>query len=138
MYSRGVEELTLPDHVRLTRQREAVLRAVAGRRGGFTAIELHDRARGEEPRLGLATTYRTLELLREAGSIRPLAGREPRTYVRCHPGHHHHLVCVSCGDVEDTELCAAPSKAELVKRHGFSAETHELDIYGTCARCSAE
>jgi Fur family transcriptional regulator, ferric uptake regulator len=133
-----VRELDLPQNTRTTRQRRALLDAVAGSRGGFTAIELHDRARRTEPRLGLATTYRTLELLREAGSIRPLAGREPRTYVRCHPGHHHHLVCLSCGDVEETELCAAPSEAELARRHGFAAATHELDIYGTCARCSAE
>jgi Fur family ferric uptake transcriptional regulator len=112
-----------------------LLETIAHWRGAFTALDLHARARRTEPRLGIATTYRTLELLRRAGSIRTLAGQEPRTYVRCHPGHHHHLVCVSCGDVEETELCAAPSDAELSRRHGFAAETHELDIYGTCARC---
>ncbi|HEY3207057.1 MAG TPA: transcriptional repressor [Gaiellaceae bacterium] len=129
--------LSLPDRVRLTPQRRALLETVARWRGAFTALELHDRARRAEPRPGLATTYRTIELLRETGSIRPLAGQEPKTYVRCHPGHHHHLVCVSCGAVEETELCAAPSAAELARRHGFAAETHELDIYGTCAACTS-
>lgn len=127
----------LPEHVRLTAQRRALLAVVNRRRGTFTALELHEQARRSEPRLGLATTYRTVELLREAGSIRPLAGAEPRAYVRCHPGHHHHLVCVACGGVEETELCGAPSEAELAKRHGFAPEAHELDIYGTCARCNA-
>jgi Fur family transcriptional regulator, ferric uptake regulator len=129
--------LELPAGVRMTAQRRALLETVESWDGSFTALELHDRAREREPSLGIATTYRTVELLRAAGSLRPLAGQEQRAYVRCHPGHHHHLVCVSCGSVEETELCAAPSQAELTRRHGFAAKSHELDIYGTCARCRA-
>jgi Fur family ferric uptake transcriptional regulator len=125
----------LPDRVRMTSQRRALLDAIANASGGFTALELHARARRAEPRLGLATTYRTLELLHSSGAIRTLAGSEPRTYVRCHAEHHHHLVCVSCGNVEDTELCGAPSAAELRERHGFAPSRHELEIYGTCAGC---
>ncbi len=129
--------LELPAGVRATAPRRALLATVEQWDGSFTALELHEGAKKREPSLGIATTYRTLELLRDSGSIRALAGREPRTYVRCHPGHHHHLVCVSCGRVEDTELCAAPSEAELARHHGFRAESHELDIYGTCANCRA-
>jgi Fur family transcriptional regulator, ferric uptake regulator len=131
------EQLALPAGVRLTAQRRALLDTIDQWDGSFTALELHERTRRREPSLGIATTYRTLELLRAAGSIRALAGQEQRTYVRCHPGHHHHLVCVECGSVEETELCAAPSQAELSRRHGFAAASHELDIYGTCARCRA-
>jgi Fur family ferric uptake transcriptional regulator len=127
--------IELPTGIRSTAQRRALLDAIAQWRGAFTALELFERTRETEPNLGLATTYRTVELLKESGAIRALAGREPRTYVRCHTGHHHHLVCVTCGSVEDTELCAAPSNDELVARHGFAAEKHELDIYGTCASC---
>ena len=101
-YARRVAgELTLPDGVRSTTQRLAVLRAVTESSGSFTVAELHDRA-----------------------------------YVRCRPEHHHHLVCTSCGGVEETELCAAPSDSELQRRHGFRPAAHELDIYGTCRRCA--
>lgn len=133
---RMAEELTLPDGVRATSQRRAVLRAVGESPGSFTVAELHDRARRIEPGLGLATTYRTLELLRSNGGVHPLLGEGRPTYVRCRPEHHHHLVCTSCGAVEETELCAAPSEAELQRRHGFRAAAHELDIYGTCRRCA--
>jgi Fur family transcriptional regulator, ferric uptake regulator len=122
--------------IRATRQRKILGETVESWQGAFTVAELHERARVQEPGLGLATTYRTVELLREAGTIRPLAGSEPRLYVHCHPGHHHHLVCVSCGDVEETELCGAPSEQLLAKRYGFAAASHELEIYGTCARCT--
>ena len=128
-------ELHLPDGVRETSQRRAVLRAVGEARGSFTVAELHDRARRHEPRLGLATTYRTIELLRASGGVHPLLGEGRHTYVRCRPEHHHHLVCTRCGDVEETDLCAAPSETELRRRHGFTAAAHELDIYGTCRRC---
>jgi Fur family ferric uptake transcriptional regulator len=114
-----------------------VLDAIAARQEAFTVVELYDAARGTEPRLGLATVYRTVELLRRAGSLRPLPGGERPAYVRCRPGHHHHLVCLTCGGVEETELCAAPPVAEVKRRHGFAAEAHEVDIYGTCARCAA-
>ena len=136
-YRRAVAgELTLPDGVRATAQRRAVLRAVGESPGSFTVAELHDRARRIEPGLGLATTYRTLELLRSNGGVHPLLGEGRPTYVRCRPEHHHHLVCTSCGAVEETELCAAPSEAELQRRHGFRPAAHELDIYGTCRRCT--
>lgn len=131
-----MSELSLPAGVRTTAQRRAVLHAVEETRGSFTVAELHERARRLEPRLGLATTYRTLELLRSAGRLHPLLGEGRSAYVRCRPEHHHHLVCTSCGGVEETELCAAPSETELRKRHGFTAAAHELDIYGTCRSCT--
>ena len=129
-------ELTLPKDVRITPQRRAVLDAVAAQPGSFTVVQVYDRARRREPSIGLATVYRTVELLRSTGSIRPLAGAGEGAYVRCHPGHHHHLVCLSCGAIEETELCGAPSPATLARRHGFTAESHELDVYGTCQRCA--
>jgi Fur family ferric uptake transcriptional regulator len=106
-------------------------------RGSFTVAELHARAREVQPRLGLATTYRTVELLRREGAVRPLLSEGTHAYVRCSPQHHHHLVCTSCGGVEETELCAAPAEAELRRLHGFRPTAHDLDIYGTCKRCAA-
>ena len=130
---RGLE---LPAHARLTTQRRAVLDAIAAHEGAFTALEVFQKARRKVPTLGLATTYRTIELLRQTGSARRITVRGVPLYVRCGPEHHHHLVCLVCGRVEDTELCAAPSTSELRRRHGFSAEAHEVDIYGTCRRCA--
>jgi Fur family ferric uptake transcriptional regulator len=128
--------LSLPSRVRLTTQRRALLDLIADREGSFTAVELFQEARRREPKLGLATVYRTVELLRRTGCVRPLVGNARPGYVRCEPGHHHHLVCLNCGAVEETELCGAPSSAQLRRRYGFHAEAHELDIYGTCARCA--
>jgi Fur family transcriptional regulator, ferric uptake regulator len=128
--------LALPSLTRLTPQRRALLDLIAEHEGSFTAIELFQEARRRRPKLGLATVYRTVELLRRTGSVRPLAGDARPAYVRCEPGHHHHLICLVCGAVEETELCGAPSAGELRRRYGFHAEGHELDVYGTCGRCA--
>jgi Fur family ferric uptake transcriptional regulator len=128
--------LALPGHTRLTPQRRALLDLIAERDGSFTAVGLFQEARRHNPELGLATVYRTVDLLRRTGSVRSLAGDARPAYVRCDPGHHHHLICLTCGAVEETELCGAPSPAELRRRYGFRAEGHELDVYGTCVRCS--
>jgi Fur family transcriptional regulator, ferric uptake regulator len=133
---RSYRGLTLPARARLTPQRRAVLDAIEDFEGRFTALELFERARRSSPRLGLATTYRTLELLKSTGSLHALSVGGSPAYVRCSPEHHHHLVCLSCGSVEDTDLCATPSQRSLSRRHGFRAESHELEIYGTCRRCS--
>ena len=127
--------LVLPARARLTPQRRAVLDAIEASSGRFTAVELFQDARRSSPRLGLATTYRTLELLRRTGSLHALSGEGRPAYVRCSPKHHHHLVCLMCGSVEDTELCATPSQSALTRKHGFRAESHELEIYGTCKDC---
>ncbi len=129
--------LPLPAAARLTPQRRVVVDAVAATDGAFTVPELYDRARMAEPRIGLATVYRTLELLRRSGAVRRLAGEGRPAYVRCSPGHHHHLVCLACGSVEETDVCAAPPDAELKQRYGFAAVGHEVDFYGTCRRCAA-
>jgi Fur family ferric uptake transcriptional regulator len=130
------EPLRLPPRARVTPQRRAVIDTLDGWEGSFTVVDLYDRARQAYPALALATTYRTVDLLRRAGSVRPLPGTGRPTYVRCHSGHHHHLICLSCGRVEETEICAAPAPAELERRYGFRESSHEVDIYGTCAQCS--
>jgi Fur family ferric uptake transcriptional regulator len=112
----------------MTAPRRAILEAVECHGGAFTVEDIQRAAQ-----TSLATTYRTIELLRRSGAVHPLPGA---LYVHCGPRHHHHLVCTVCGGVEDTELCAAPPDEELRRRHGFRAATHELEIYGTCRRCA--
>lgn len=133
--ARDYKGLQLPDRVRLTPQRKALLDAIAEWKGSFTVSDLFERARKRSPHLGVATTYRTVDLLRQSGSVRALAGDQVAAYVRCGPEHHHHLVCLTCGAVEDTDECPLPTAAELERRYGFAPQSHELEIYGTCRRC---
>lgn len=117
---------------RNTRQRRLLAELVASRQHAFTAEGLWSAARASAP-ISLATVYRTLALLEVDELVRRLdRGR----FIACGPGHHHHLVCVTCGAVEETELCAAPPVAEVRRRHGFVVQRHDADLYGVCERCA--
>jgi Fur family transcriptional regulator, ferric uptake regulator len=117
---------------RNTRQRRLLSELVGSRHHAFTAEELWADARASAP-VSLATVYRTLALLEREERVRRLdRGR----FIACEPGHHHHLVCVSCGSVEETELCAAPPVTEVRERHGFVVQRHDADLYGVCERCA--
>ena len=118
---------------RNTRQRSLLAELVKSRRSAFTAEELWAAAREESSPVSLATVYRTLGLLEAEELVRRLdRGR----FIACEPGHHHHLVCVECGGVQETELCAAPPVREVQRLHGFVVQRHDADLYGVCERCA--
>ena len=116
-----------------TRQRRLLSGLVESRQHAFSAEELWSAARDAGSPVSVATVYRTLALLESDGRVRRLdRGR----FIACEPGHHHHLVCVSCGAVEETELCTAPPAKEVRRRHGFVVQHHEADLYGVCGKCA--
>ena len=123
--------------VRPTRQRVRVLTELMGERDDVTAQELHDRLRAGGERLGLATVYRTLGLLAEAGVIDSLSHRPGELCYRwCGQGHHHHLVCSSCHrvvELADREL--DPWLERISRAHGFVTTGHRLEVSGLCAAC---
>jgi len=98
------------------------------------------------PHLPQSTTYRNLGVLEQAGVVRRVVGTDEFSRYELAEeltGHHHHLVCVSCGAVEDFE---PPSRLErsldavidsVAEDTDFRAESHRLDLLGTCATCRA-
>ena len=123
--------------VRPTRQRVRVLTELMGERDDVTAQELHDRLRAGGEKLGLATVYRTLGLLAEAGVIDSLSHRPGELCYRwCGQGHHHHLVCSSCHRVVELADCELDPWLERISRaHGFVTTGHRLEVSGLCAAC---
>lgn len=125
--------------VRHTRQRAAVSGLLDEVEGFHSAQELHAMLRSRGDRVGLTTVYRTLQGLADAGEVdvmRPPGGEH--LYRRCSEGHHHHLVCRSCGRTVEVEGPTVESWAERVAgRHGFVNLSHTLEIFGTCPDCAA-
>jgi Fur family ferric uptake transcriptional regulator len=123
--------------LRPTRQRLAILHAVAGERRPVTAQELYSRLRVGRRSPGLATIYRTLRSLSEAGVLRTFpAGEGELAYLLCEPGHHHHLICEGCGRVVEIPSCEVEEWAGgVARRRGFVATRHQADIFGLCAAC---
>ena len=123
---------------RNTRQREAILEVILAAEGPLTVAGIRERCRQSVPRLGLATVYRTIGLLRETGSIIEvlLPGEEPH-FEPAHRGHHHHFCCRACNRVFELETCPVGIPAGSVLPGGFRVEDHHLTLYGLCASCVA-
>ena len=123
--------------VRPTQQRLALLAELMGERDDVTAQELHERLRSRGERLGLATVYRTLRLLAEAGIVDALSHHPGELCYRwCGDEHHHHLVCSDCHRVVELVDCRLDPWLERVSReHGFVATGHRLEVSGLCADC---
>src|ERR1043165_2618069 len=83
---------------RATRQRAAVAAALDEVDEFRSAQDLHDMLKHKGDSVGLTTVYRTLQSLAEAGEVDVLRTSEGESvYRRCSSGHHHHLVCRTCG-----------------------------------------
>jgi Fur family transcriptional regulator, ferric uptake regulator len=122
---------------RLTRQRRAVLGALLHADSGVTAAEVFQLARGACPDLGLATVYRTLEMLAEVGAVRRVHGDDRcEAYVPTAGGHGHTVVCSGCGRVGEFTTCdMRPVMAAAAAETGFSIDGHFLQLSGTCEEC---
>jgi len=91
-------------------------------------------------RVGLATVYRTLQLLKDNGLIAEHRfGDRCRRYEQAQTSHHDHLICLGCGAViEFQEPLIERLQEKAARRHGFSAEHHRLELYGYCRACARE
>lgn len=123
---------------RPTRQQLAVMEQLGEREDFTSAQELHAHLRDAGAKVGLATVYRTLAALAAAGEIDTLRTDEGEAvYRKCSTGHHHHLVCRSCGRTVEIEGPAVERWADKVAaEHGFAQVEHTLEVFGVCPECA--
>ena len=124
---------------RLTPQRHAVLKAIAGSHDHLTPAEICERVQEEYPHIGLATIYRVVNLLTELKLIcRVSLGGNSLSYLMRRPlEHHHHLVCSQCGRAVDfTDCDLSQIEQRLSRETGFNIQGHLLQVHGSCPECS--
>ena len=91
-----------------------------------------------------SSAYRNLDILERSGVIRRVpTGGEFAYFELAEPllDHHHHLICVTCGTVQDMALDDAVERVVddaltgVARAAGFTPLHHSLDLHGHCARC---
>ncbi|MCZ2860988.1 Fur family transcriptional regulator [Blastococcus sp. VKM Ac-2987] len=124
---------------RTTRQRSALVALLDELDGFRSAQDLHALLRQRGESVGLATVYRALQALVDDGQLDILRGNDGEaSYRRCSPVHHHHLVCRSCGrTVEVADPPVERWAARIATEHGFADVQHQVEVFGTCAACTA-
>ena len=123
--------------IRSTKQRAAVLTALAEVDDFRSTQELHDYLRRRGDAVGLTTVYRTLQALAEAGEVDVIVREDGESvYRQCSSTHHHHLVCRDCGRTVEVEGPAVERWATRVAdNNGFTDISHTLEIFGVCSAC---
>lgn len=124
---------------RATPQRLAVVAALMAQRRLITAQELHGALRRAQPHLGLATVYRTLDVLVTCALAEafPQPSHETR-YAFCSAAPHHHIVCQRCGLVAELTGRALEGLDRTVEREShFTVDDHALTLFGVCRDCRA-
>lgn len=125
---------------RNTWQRERVREALADASGFVSAQSLHAALRDENTGIGLATVYRALAGLAAQGGADQLQSPDGESLYRActSTGHHHHLICRSCGLAVEIEATEVEHWAKrTAAQHGFTEAEHVVDIFGLCATCTA-
>jgi Fur family ferric uptake transcriptional regulator len=122
---------------RNTRQKDAVRHTLGEAIGFVSAQQLHLVLKNHGSTIGLATVYRALADLAEAGEADSLQSRDGELLYRaCTTSHHHHLICRACGKTLEIEADRVEKWAdEVASAHGFTQPTHTIDIFGTCSAC---
>ncbi len=125
--------------LRLTRQRRAVLEAVAGADSSISPVQVFDAARERCPELGLTTVYRTLDVLSDIGALRRVHGPDRcETFVPARATHGHTVVCSRCGRVTEFTDCDMKAVAAAAARQtGYHITDHFLQLAGECAVCAS-
>lgn len=139
-----VKRVLRDNGLKVTNQRLLVLDAIASCPDKHvTAEEIYEMVKADYPQIGLATVYRTIQLLGELrlidrvnlddGFVRYEIGNT-QNHEQKH--HHHHLICKKCGKVisfQDDLLEELEEK--ITATTGFCVVDHEVKLYGYCTEC---
>lgn len=125
---------------KLTNQRRIILEAFLGKGvGHLSAEDLYMMVKKAHPEIGLATVYRTLDLLAELDVLQKMNFGDGRARYELNQSelhHHHHLVCLNCGLVTEFNDDLLDTLEDVVSRKsGFKIIDHDLKFFGYCKKC---
>ena len=138
---RDVEQRLHRHEVRYTRGRRSVVHALAEAAGPRSAAEIHEVVGETVP---LSSLYRTLSVLEDAEIVAPhfgVGGITRYELAEWIKGHHHHVVCLECGDVADIDVSPDVERrvdalvSEISELASFTPSSHVLEIEGRCRKC---
>ena len=131
---------------RLTVPRQAILNILNKSKEHLSAEDIYMAVHRVYPGIGLATVYRTLELLVRMGLVFKFDFGDGKSRYELSEGlnknHHHHLVCTGCGRIIDySELVDEEIKVlkriekTISKKYNFEINSHQIHFLGLCAKC---
>jgi len=123
--------------LRITPQRLEILRILSESVGHPSVEDIHAKVRAKFPTTSLATTYKTVALLKDLDEVLELGFADgSNRYDGNKPYPHPHVICTVCRKIMDPDLSMLRDMTEEVAREtGFRITTHRLDFFGLCPDC---
>jgi Fe2+ or Zn2+ uptake regulation protein len=122
---------------KVTPQRQCIFEILYANPGHSTAEAIYGIAKARMPTISLKTVYETLHSLAALGQIQQLDLGTRSTQFDPTVRHHHHLVCSSCGRIEDVNMDLGPLTLSAAEQHGFVLGHPEVIFRGLCPKCVA-
>lgn len=132
MESSRLERLCLEKGLKMTEQRRVIARVLSESEDHPDAEELHRRASAIDPRISIATVYRTVRLFEEADILERHDFGDGRARYESVPDEHHdHLIDMHSGDVIEFQSDEIERlQREVAKKLGYKLVGHRLELYG--------
>lgn len=126
---------------KLTPQRRATLEVFSENRGRHLSTEdVYLLVKEKYPEIGIATVYRTLQLLEQLGAINKMSfddgcGRYELVGNE-EDHHHHHLICLSCGGIQEVQEDLLEHLEDTIReKNCFCVVNHRVKFFGYCRKC---
>lgn len=125
--------------LKYTKQRESLLKLLYNNEEHSTPDELYEALKEMDPNqnIGIATIYRTLNLLEESGMVTSISfGSAGKKFELANKPHHDHMICKNCGKIiEFQDDTIEQRQLKIAKENGFKLTSHLMQLYGTCKDC---
>ena len=124
---------------RITAQRQAILDLINSSNRHWDADEVGRELADRGQSVGIATVYRSLTALDEAGLINSVQLADRRRYERADKSHHDHMLCTECGSIQEfTQHKIESLQAAAAEEMGFEMTGHQLVLFGLCRDCRSD
>jgi len=124
---------------KLTQQRQSILDLINASKRHWDADEVARALSDAGQSVGIATVYRGLAALEEAGLLDSIRMADKKRYERADKAHHDHMICTECGHIEEfTHETIEVLQLAAAKERGFELSGHQLTLFGRCKKCSQE
>lgn len=122
--------------IKYSRQREAIVKFLEGRKDHPTAEYIYRNIREEYPNISLGTVYRNLALLEKLGKVSKISCDDGNDHFDPNPEPHYHFICRECGGVSDVDMDNIDFINTLAEKNfGGRIHGHKVYFYGVCAHC---
>lgn len=124
--------------LKVTGQRKAILGILSASKKPLDAEEIKKTLHTKRIPVDQATIYRILKTFTDKEIVRKIILQEGKThYELTDRPHHHHIVCLSCGNIQDIEECGMDViEQEIAKKTGFTIQSHSFELFGICSGCN--